>query len=123
MGQVIKKFSDGYVAEYDHGQFDEWCVYLTNENKKHPPKDTEYFRRLSEFAEIYGAEVIYDSFVEIYDRTGKTLDMELVNDITDITSKYNDAALSMDKIFTVIYMGMVAEENKRGTKLSVLNST
>lgn len=117
MGRPVKKFSDGFVAEYDHGQFDKWCVYLTKGERKHPPKDVEYFTRLSQFAEKHGAEKLYNSFVEIYDRTNKNLDMELVSDISEIVAEYGNEALSLDKIFTVIYMGMVAEENKAGTKL------
>ncbi len=37
--------------------------------------------------------------------------------IDEISESYGEIALEFSKIFTILYMGMLAEENKEGTRL------
>jgi hypothetical protein len=56
--------------KFDVGNFDNYCVYITNflENKpikKFAPKDNEYFEDLIILKKIYGKK-IYNFFVKIF---------------------------------------------------------
>ena len=118
MGQIIKTFSDGSFIEYDRGKFDEWCVYYTNSNgKRNPPKDTEYFEQLKNLAETYGADRIYNDFVEVYIWTKKSVEEDTLTKITELADTYGDDSLVIDVIFSILYVAMIAEENKAFTKL------
>lgn len=115
----IKNFSDGSFLEYDRGSFDNWCVYMTNtEGIRKPPKDTEYFMQLVEYSKKYGNDRIYQDFVKVYDMTNNELDDNVLNKITDISSKFKEEdTLEINKIFTILYTAMIAEERKKNTRL------
>lgn len=118
MAQLIKTFSDGSKLEYDKGGFDDWCVYLTRLNvARYAPRDFQYFERLSKYALIYGKDKVYNDFVSIYDVTTKTLQSSILDKIEQIASSYGDSSVDVAIDFTIIYMGMIAEENKKFTKL------
>lgn len=118
MTKLIKTFSDGSKLEYDKGSFDDWCVYLTRPNvARYAPRDFQYFERLSKYALIYGKDKVYNDFVSIYDVTTKTLESSILNKIEQIASSYGDISVDVAIDFTIIYMGMIAEENKKYTKL------
>lgn len=118
MGQKAAVFDDGSFLEYDMGAFDCWCVYLTRPGTaKYPPRDSEYFKRLALYACKYGAERLYADFVRIYDRTDKTLNEELFPFIKELSARYAPDALDVAIDFSILYMGMVAEENKANAKL------
>lgn len=118
MGQLIKRFSDGSFLEYDRGSFDDWCVYLTNTygNRK-PPRDTDYFRQLKELADKYGAESVYRDYVRVYNLTGKQVERPALMAISKIAASYGSDALAVDVIFSILYMAMIAEEQKKNTHL------
>jgi hypothetical protein len=61
--------------------------------------------------------MIYDDFVVIYERTTANLDKQVLEDITELSRKYGANAVETDVWLTVIYAGMIAEENKRGAVL------
>ena len=115
---VEMQFRDGTVLEYAHGSFDEWCVYYTNEKGvRKPPLDTEYFERMKYWYEKYG-QIIYDDYVEVYEKTGKQVEEEVFDDIVDSSEKYDEEdSLDIAKVLSILYMAMIAEENKRYTKL------
>lgn len=118
MGRLIKQFLDGSILEYDKGSFDNWCVYLTRPNvKRYAPQDFQYFERLIQYGEKYGAEKVYEDLVTIYEHTTKTVDNAVLDEISALAEYYSDDSLDVDIDFTVIYLGMIAEENKRFTKL------
>lgn len=118
MGTKIKDFSDGSFLEYDNGQFDEWCVYMNQPNGiRHPPLDRDYFAQLQSFANKYGVNKIYEDYVSVYNLVGKAVDNNDLNEITNIASTYGNDALEIDKIFSILYMAMIAEERKAFTKL------
>lgn len=118
MGQRIKSFVDGSFLEYDRGSFDDWCVYLTkSDGSRRPPRDTDYFYQLKQFAIKYGTDRIYGDYVRVYDLTGKTVEKTALATITTIASSYCDDALDVDVIFSILYMAMIAEERKKYTRL------
>lgn len=118
MGQLVFSFDDGSTLEYDSGAFDKWCVYLTRPNQtRYAPRDFQYFQRLSIYASKYGAKTLYDDFVIIYDRATKTLNKSVFDEIVSLCRKYGDDKTNIAIDFSIIYMGMVAEENKAYTRL------
>jgi len=114
---VIKKFEDGSILEYNEGKFDKWCVYLiTSDNNKTAPRDDEYFIDFYNLSLKYGNQKIYNDFINIYDKTTSSIDGEVLSLITKISSKYPDN-LFIERLFTIVYAGMVAEENKQNAIL------
>ncbi|NMA85466.1 MAG: hypothetical protein GX962_16565 [Epulopiscium sp.] len=115
---IVRKFKDGSVLEYGKGKFDDWCVYLTRPGiLRHAPLDKDYFSRLRELGEIHNSKSIYDDFVDFYKDTNKKIDSNILDKIETLSQKYDNDALEVAVLFTILYMGMVAEENKKHTKL------
>lgn len=118
MGQRIKTFSDGSFLEYDRGKFDDWCVYLTKSNgQRRPPNDTDYFTQLLQLSQKYGVEKIYSDYVKVYELTGKQILDSTLSSISDISVTYQEDALGVDIILSILYMAMIAEEQKQYTRL------
>ena len=118
MGQLIKRFSDDSFIEYDKGSFDDWCVYYTSSSGgRTPPRDTDYFAQLKDLAHKYGADRVYRDYVTVYNWTGKKVDRKTLVDITELSDTYGADALTVDVIFSILYVAMIAEENKAFTKL------
>ncbi len=116
----VKEFSDGSYLEYAEGNFDQWCVYMVNpaKNYRRPPLDVDYFGFLKEQAQTYGAEKIYNDFVAFYNQTGKVVEQRVLEFIEHLAvTSYGDKCLEFSKMFTILYMGMLAEENKAYTRL------
>lgn len=118
MGKIIKKFSDGSFLEYDRGSFDDWCVYMVEANgNRRPPLDKDYFAEIKKLSEKYGVDDLYSAYVLIYDNTGKEVN-DLGLDVAERASlKFVQDQLKVHKIFTILYMAMIAEENKKFTRL------
>lgn len=113
MAQLIKRFSDGSLLEFDQGNFDEWCIFLTRPGRlRFAPRDWQYFVRLQELAAAHGNQKVYADFVAIFDATNRTLDAELLTRISRISIDYTQHILRADIVFTLLYAGMLAEENK-----------
>lgn len=69
-------------------------------------------------ANVYGKDKVYKDFVSIYDITEKNIDEQIIQKIINIAETYRTKnILDVDKLFTTLYMAMVAEENYPGTKL------
>lgn len=118
MGQLIKSFSDGSYLEYDRGSFDDWCVYLTKNNGiRKPPRDMDYFCQLKELAGNYGVEQVYSDYVRVYNHTNRSVEKTVLDEISEIASRYGHDALEVDVIFSILYMAMIAEERKKNTRL------
>lgn len=118
MGQLIKKFPDGSLLEYDKGCFDDWCVYLTDASgNRKPPRDTDYFTQLKNLAEGIGTDKVYSDYVKVYDLTGKQVSKAALDSITLLSEEYGASANQVDIIFEILYMAMIAEEKKAGTRL------
>jgi hypothetical protein len=114
----ITIFSDGSALEFDTGVLDDWCVYLTGPGKARiAPRDEDYFQQLVDLGNQHGAQTIYDAFVAVYAKTGKAIDGEVLAYIETASKAFGADALSINKLLCILYAGMLAEENKRHTKL------
>ena len=115
---VVKTFIDGSYAEFSRGSFDNWCVYMNPiDGNRYAPVDVEYFIFFQRLAEKYSKQMVYNSFVEFYNLTSKTVDEAVLSQIESTSKKFGEEHLDVEKHFTVMYMGMIAEENKAFTKL------
>lgn len=111
-----RTFKNGTKLEYSRGSFDLWCVYKTKDGERRPLLDTDYFQQLSNFTIKYGTEKVYNDFVRIYNVTKKELTTEAIVTMEIVSSKYEEKE-EMLELLTILYMTMVAEENKKNTKL------
>ena len=111
---ILKTFEDESCVFYDRGKFDDYCVYLKEKNSAvKAPRDVEYFQYFIDISKKYETEKIYTDFCKIYDSTTENIDGNVLSSITSISKLYQvEDALQVDKWFTVIYLGMVAEEKK-----------
>lgn len=113
MPRLIKIVRDRNIIEFDQGSFDQWCVYLKRPDElRYAPKDTEYFSKLQQFGSIHGSAKIYNDFIRFYTHAGKDIDSTIMDLITEISENYGCDAEEIDLWFTIIYAGMIAEENK-----------
>ncbi len=117
---LITELVDGTIIERDRGSFDDYCVYVTRPGEtRYAPRDTQYFSFFIKKSERYSPQKIYNDYVAIYDKTTSELNQEVIDEIkTEICQDYDEK----DKIdfslwYIVIYLGMVAEENKRNAIL------
>lgn len=118
MGQLIKHFPDGSFLEYDRGGFDDWCVYLIDASgKRKPPRDIDYFAQLRSLAERFGTDKVYNDYVKVYELTGKQVSKADLDCISRLSEEYGASANQVDTIFSILYMAMIAEERKAGTRL------
>ncbi len=109
--------SEGFKVDYDKGSFDEWCVYLEDNEKRYAPSDKEYFERLVSLGAKHGPEQIYQDFLKIFQQTSSAIDERTIQTIEKLSEKYREDSAEIKKWFLVIYAGMVAEENKTNTRL------
>ena len=113
MPTFIKNVRNRNLIEFDSGTFDSWCVFLTRTGQaRYAPRDTDYFSRLKQLGNTHGHQRIYHDFVTYYMPTNKNIDANVLALITQLTDAYGNDAEEMDIWFSVIYAGMVAEENK-----------
>ena len=119
MGRRIKNFPGGAFLEFDRGGFDDWCVYWVQPGQARKAlRDEEYFEQMIALAEKYGREKLYQDYLKVYKYTGKNLDMKVLRAITGLAKReYGQDVLRADYLLTVLYAGMIAEENKKYTKL------
>lgn len=85
--------------------------------KWYAPRDRQYFLALEKWAGSLGADKVYGDFVRIYEPTGADLNPRILSDIEEVAATYGKAADDAELWFTVLYAGMVAEENKKNSQL------
>ena len=113
MATLIKIINNRIGIEFDTGSFDNWCVYLTKPSlARYAPTDVEYFSWMKQQAKIFGAAKIFNDFISIYELTGKEIETVILDKITTLSKDYSAISEEMDTWFTIIYAGMIAEENK-----------
>lgn len=118
MATTIRHFSDGTSVEFDRGKFDDFCVYLREKDgSRKAPLDVEYFETLLEFSSKFGVEKVYADFILIYEVTQRQVTSESLSLIESLASDYAMERVLFARTLTVIYMGMIAENNKAYTKL------
>jgi hypothetical protein len=117
--RIIKRIQNNYKVLFDRGTFDDFCVYVSDEyNKKSAPKDTEYFEFFRNLSEEHGIDKVYNDFISIYEMTDTTISFDVRNKIDEIVKSYpNNIQFEIEKNLTVIWGGMIAEENKDNTYL------
>jgi hypothetical protein len=115
---IMRTFRDGSVLEFGAGCFDAWCVYLTRPtHARYPPKDVDYFAQLRSLAVRHGAPILYADFLAIYYRTTPQVSPHVLEMIYHMARAYGDDDLEVDIVLSILYAGMIAEENKRRAKL------
>ena len=118
MLRKINNFSNGGFIEFDTGNFDDWCVFVTKSTgERFVPTDVYYFSRLKMLGEKYGLQKIYDDFVVIFNRTTKNIDPVVFNLISSLSEFYKEDSVEIEIWFNVLYAGMIAEENKQNAIL------
>ena len=114
----LKTFPDGSLLEFGRGRFDEYCLFLSKDQMTFTPHDKIYFRAIVKLAGIYGIDKIYKDFIKIYDNTTDKIDPHILNTMIDkISREYGKDSTEMNVIFSVLYAGMIAEENKTNSIL------
>jgi hypothetical protein len=115
---LLRTFPDGSTLEFGAGRFDSWCVYLTRPGQpKYPPKDVDYFTQLRSLGIKHGAELLYTDFLAIYHRTTNQVSSHVLEMIYHMAKAYGDDDLDVDILLSILYAGMIAEENKRRARL------
>jgi hypothetical protein len=116
---IIKRLNHNRKVMFDFGTFDGYCVYVADEyNKKRAPKDYEYFRFFLELTEVYGNDKVYNDFLTIYNATDNEINHAIRDVIDEIVSTYNeDVRDKVEENLSVIWGGMIAEENKDNSYL------
>lgn len=116
---IVTRFSDGSSLEFAQGNFDGWCVYVTTpDGLRRPPLDRNYFSSLKRLGELFGPQRIYADFVRVYAATDGHVDERVFSLIADIASSYPPShQLRVEQVLSVLYLTMIAEENKANTKL------
>jgi membrane carboxypeptidase/penicillin-binding protein len=114
MSRLVKNLRNNRSVVFDKGKFDDWCVFIVEFNgMSAPPRDIEYFTELKQIAAHYPEHKLYNDFVQIYNLTSQAIAKEAVELIDNLTLTYQPQhQLKMEQWFTVLYAGMVAEENK-----------
>ena len=114
MTQLIKILQNNRSVIFDRGKFDDWCVYVVETNgSKKAPSDETYFNDLYILARKYPPNKVYDDFVAIYNHTTKEIDERILMLIDAMVHTYHpEDKISIEQWMTVLYAGMIAEENK-----------
>lgn len=118
--EVNLKHSDSKII-FERGRFDDFCVYVVKKGQKNnPPKDVDYFNFFKRLNSEHTELNVYDSFVKIYENTGKHIEEETLIIIDNIVSESDldeKDKKQYEGYLVVIYMAMIAEENKANTRL------
>lgn len=114
MENNIKILRNNRKVIFGTGTFDDWCVYVVEKDgAKKAPHDVTYFSELLDISQHYGNNKVYQDFVSIYNLTTERIDQQAINLIDRIVQSYQiQHQMILEQWFTVIYAGMVAEENK-----------
>lgn len=114
MARIIKQLQNNRAVVFDSGKFDDWCVYVVESNgAKKAPFDETYFNDLQQISQKYANDKVYHDFVEIYERTTRNIDEGVLALIDEIVASYKqEDKIILEQWLTVLYAGMIAEENK-----------
>ena len=116
--RVVSILSDGTMLEYDHGAFDGWCVYERRpDGERTPPQDVDYFQTMKDLAARHGVEKVYKDFVDVYAATGREPGGKALEIVASRAASHKADGTAVQRVLTILHMAMVAEENKRNTRL------
>lgn len=116
---LLTHFDDNSFLYFSKGKFDNFCVFINHNNKVYAPHDYEYFTQMKNYANIYTPHLIYMIFIFVYINTNKSINYEIFNNIKSLCKKYfsEKDSVNLSKLFSILYATMIAEENKKFTKL------
>lgn len=118
MPEVVRVMLDGTTIEFDRGKFDHFCVYVRDPSGvRRAPTDSEYFAELHSLGLVYGPDKIYGEFVSLYDLTTTDLNIQVLRHIDRAAVKYHNDSQRVVRLFTILYMAMIAEEKRANTRL------
>ena len=122
-------FSEGDI-EYEDGTYDQFYVSVEQGSAESFDYNSDFvldkniFLALMDLGSLYGEQVVYDDFLKFYNMTKSVVEgkefgqMQSVFDcILELSKRYRKDALRVEVVFSWLYSAMVAEENKRNTKL------
>jgi|AGTN01.1.fsa_nt_gi hypothetical protein len=119
MPTLVKRLRNNRAVIFDTGRFDDWCVYVVeSDGSKNAPHDETYFNDLYRLSLKYAQDKVYNDFVSIYEMTASSIDASVLQLINTITETYHPEDREIvEQWFTVVYAGMIAEENKKNAVL------
>jgi len=119
MPELIKNLQNNRKVIFDNGKYDKWCVYIVEANGDRKAHfDKTYFNALYNISQKYPQNKLYNDFIKIYDKTNNKIDPDVILLIDEIVNTYNiEDKISIEQWLTVLYAGMIAEENKVGAIL------
>lgn len=114
MARLIKNLANNRSIIFGKGKFDDWCVYIVESNgHKKAPFDETYFSDLYQISQKYVNNKVYNDFVQIYNLTTQQIDESVLHLIDTIVKTYKEEdQILVEQWMTVLYAGMIAEENK-----------
>jgi len=116
--EVVRVMLDGTQIEFDRGNFDFHCVYVRDPSGgRRAPTDLEYFSELHALGVVYSPDKIYGEFISLYDLTTENLEVEVLHHIDRIAVQYQNDSQGVVRLFTILYMAMIAEERRVNTRL------
>ena len=119
--RIMKEFPDATILFYAWGSFDKWCVFEGNAhnlNRAKPLKDIEYFKQIKWLAEKYSPDHVWENFKYLYNAMADDMPEEYVCDrISDLAKNFPMNSLFADKLYTKLYLTMLAEERKENSML------
>ena len=115
MTTIWHRYADGAEIGFTRGRFDDWCVYFHDGEHDKYMLDKEYFKTMQVISEKY--PTVWDDFCVVYNLTEKAPDERIFNVINLLSKKYGEYQEQFEKERGVIYMGMIAEENKENAIL------
>ena len=120
--EIVKSFPGGTSIGFTEDRDGRWCVQERVFLWTRRPTSGSCLVRLSELAQRYGRDKVMADFVTVYGAVGaKPARGDLLpNDavlelITRLSSAYTAApgdSVRADRLFTTLYLTMIAEENK-----------
>lgn len=117
--ELVKTLMNGRSVIFDMGRFDSWCVYVVEaDGSRKAPHDEVYFSELLYISNSYKEKKLYHDFLWMYQYTLNHVASKVIKIIDHITSTYHkEHQIQIEQWFTVIYAGMIAEENKKNAIL------
>ena len=84
---------------------------------KKAPLDVDYFNELLILRDLIGVDDTYKLFINIYDKVDKNVNKEVINFIIHTSEEFKQYEIELDLLLMTLYYTMIAEENKKYTRL------
>lgn len=112
MSQIINRFRNGGTIEFDADPEGHISVLITRaDGCRYACNLLQCLMHLKKLGKIHGCRVIYDDFVVIYNRTGNTVNPDVLKIIGLLSNHYKADAIEAEVWFNLLYASMVADES------------